>query len=369
MQQHHAEIAGGGFAGLTAAIALAQRGWSVRVHEMAAEPRAFGAGIFLWENGLEVLRLIGAYDAVMANAFEAPRFDDFNAAGELIFSKSLPIPQGSRMVTMTRQDLYAPILAVARQMGVQIVTGSEATDATPAGELVLANGQRFKADLVIAADGIRSSIRRNLKLEQEHIVFPVGIYRTLIPRSAEEVQRPEWNAYVNFWSDRRRVLYVPCTDKELYVLLAAKLPDEDGSLVQPISVEIWTRTFPMLASVFDRIGSDLYYNQYEVLRCKKWSSGRVAIIGDAAHAMPPTMGQGAGSAMMNAMMLAKELDKSATIEEALERWEAVERPVTEHTQTISVTRAKDWMPGPQSRRATWSDDDLKPAMHLSSQRA
>ena len=54
----HAEIAGGGFAGLVAAIALRQRGWTVRIHEAAKELRAFGAGIFIWENGLRVLKAV-----------------------------------------------------------------------------------------------------------------------------------------------------------------------------------------------------------------------------------------------------------------------------------------------------------------------
>ena len=68
----HAEIAGAGFAGLAAAIALRQRGWSVRVHEKEAELRAFGAGIFVWENGLRVLHAIGAYDDVVRGAHQAP---------------------------------------------------------------------------------------------------------------------------------------------------------------------------------------------------------------------------------------------------------------------------------------------------------
>ena len=63
--RRHAEIAGGGFAGLVAAIALSQRGWSVRVHEKAELLRAFGAGIFIWENGLRVLKAVGAYEDVM----------------------------------------------------------------------------------------------------------------------------------------------------------------------------------------------------------------------------------------------------------------------------------------------------------------
>ncbi len=71
----HAEIAGAGFAGLAAAIALHQRGWSVRVHEKEAELRAFGAGIFIWENGQRVLQAIGAYDEVARGAHQAPAYE------------------------------------------------------------------------------------------------------------------------------------------------------------------------------------------------------------------------------------------------------------------------------------------------------
>ena len=67
----HAEIAGAGFAGLVAGIALRQRGWTVRVHEAAKELRAFGAGIFIWENGLRVLKAINAYAEVLDGAHEA----------------------------------------------------------------------------------------------------------------------------------------------------------------------------------------------------------------------------------------------------------------------------------------------------------
>ena len=70
----HAEIAGAGFAGLAAAIALRQRGWRARVHENEAALRAFGAGIFVWENGLRVLHAIGAYDDVVRGRHAAPAY-------------------------------------------------------------------------------------------------------------------------------------------------------------------------------------------------------------------------------------------------------------------------------------------------------
>ena len=74
-KRRHAEIAGGGFAGLVAAIALSRRGWTVRVHEKGEALRAFGAGIFIWENGLRVLKAIGAYDDVIAGSHEAKIYE------------------------------------------------------------------------------------------------------------------------------------------------------------------------------------------------------------------------------------------------------------------------------------------------------
>src|SRR5437667_11226964 len=66
--KRHAEIAGAGFAGLTAACALAQRGWSVRVHERGQRLRTTGAGIYIYENGLRVLAAVGAYDEAVKGA-------------------------------------------------------------------------------------------------------------------------------------------------------------------------------------------------------------------------------------------------------------------------------------------------------------
>ena len=109
----HAEIAGAGFAGLAAAIALRRRGWSVRVHEKEAELRAFGAGIFIWENGQRVLQAIGAYDDVARGAHQAPGYETRRNGVNVSFEK---INGANRflLMTMTRQHLYSAIIASAR---------------------------------------------------------------------------------------------------------------------------------------------------------------------------------------------------------------------------------------------------------------
>lgn len=363
MIKRHAEIAGAGFAGLVAAIALTQRGWSVRVHEVSPVLREFGAGIFLWENGLRVLQAVGAYEEVLRSAYAARSYDELDGRGSLIGSRPLPMPDGTRIITMTRQVLYSALLRRAQSLGIELITKSEAAGADPRGELLLANGRRFSADLVVGADGIRSNIRRHLQLEQTHRVFPIGIFRVLAPRLRYEVTDPEWNRYFNCWApDGRRVLYVPCSETDLYVLLGARIPDP-LALCPPIRPEVWAKSFPYLAEVFPRLDAHARFDQYEVVRCSSWSAGKVALIGDAAHAMPPTMGQGAGTAMMNALALAESVSSGADVQTALKHWESTERPLTEHTQSVSVRRATEWRPDAVGD-AKWSSDEMRTASHV-----
>ena len=114
----HAEIAGAGFAGLVAAIALRQRGWSVRVHEAAKELRAFGAGIFIWENGLRVLKAVGAYESVMASAHEAISYETRHE-NRLIAEHRFTPDKCTRMLTMSRQNLYSFVIQAAEPLRLQ----------------------------------------------------------------------------------------------------------------------------------------------------------------------------------------------------------------------------------------------------------
>src|SRR5215216_2438389 len=144
MKQRRAEIVGAGFAGLTAACALAQRGWSVRVHERADRLRTTGAGIYIYENGLRVLEALGAYaDAVegapVAHTREV-RDDRDRVVSVHRWDRS------SRVFSIVRQQVINALAAAARRHGAEIVTGSEAVAATPSGALVLADGGRLQAD-------------------------------------------------------------------------------------------------------------------------------------------------------------------------------------------------------------------------------
>jgi len=359
--QGHAEIAGAGFAGLTCAAALAQRGWSVCVHESSAELRALGAGIYVWENGLRVLKAIGCADEVMRRSHQARFIESRLNDNSLLMRDEFGIPSRGRMLTMTRRDLYEPILAAARMAGVEVHTNSEAVGALSEGVLLLAGGEQRRADLVVGADGVRSQVRDSLDLLRTRVKHRDGVIRLLVPRDSSERGHPVWDQVINFWTADRRVLYTPCNPEELYLVLVAKATDSDAIAI-PVNKEVWIRSFPNLEIIIRRIGDHGRYDLYESTSLLSWSKGNVAILGDAAHAMPPTLGQGAGCAMMNALSLAVHVTEADNLESGLERWEAIERPLTDYTQQMSATLAQER--SGSDGRSRWTPEASRTALHV-----
>jgi 2-polyprenyl-6-methoxyphenol hydroxylase-like FAD-dependent oxidoreductase len=323
-----AEIVGGGFAGLTAACALAQRGWRVRLHERAERLRTAGAGINIYENGLRVLEALGACEDTIRDGARARLRETRDQDDRLLSIHHWDV----RVYGVLRQRMIDALAAAARRAGAEILTSSEGISATPAGELQLANGDRLKADLVVAADGVNSRIRDALDLVSHRRYLRDGCIRVLIPtKSAEEGMD---SRTIEYWSGNRRLLYNPCSTTHLY--LALSMPHDDvAARALPLDKALWTQSFPHLARLIERIGDDGRYDRFEYIRLKRWSSGRVAVIGDAAHAIPPNIGQGAGCAMMNALSLAVFLDRGDDIAAQLPAWERAERPLTNHTQRLS----------------------------------
>jgi 2-polyprenyl-6-methoxyphenol hydroxylase-like FAD-dependent oxidoreductase len=302
----------------------------VRVHERADRLRTAGAGINLYENGLRVLRALGALEDAVRDGARARWRETRDEGDRLLSAHSWG---EARVYGVLRQRLVDALADAARRAGAEIVTGSEGVSATPDGELTLSNGERLRADLVIGADGVNSRIRDSLGLLSSRRYLPDGCIRVLIPKLSDGEASD--GRTIEYWSGSRRLLYNPCSSTHLYLALTMLHEDEPARAL-PLKKDVWVASFPRLAPLIERIGEESRYDRFEYIRLKRWSSGRVAVIGDAAHAIPPNIGQGAGCAMMNALSLAVHLESSATVAAALRAWEQAERPLTNHTQRISL---------------------------------
>ena len=333
-KQRTAEIAGAGFGGLTTAIALAQRGWRVRVHEKGKQLRTAGAGIYVYENGLRVFEALGIYDDVITNAFKGRIRELRNEKNELVSRIEWPDDGPMRMYSIVRQDIIDSLARAAQLEGIQIETGSQVTGADADGTLRLKNSKTIKADLIVGADGVDSSVRDALGLMKHSIRLKESCIRALIPRTTDEQSSAGGQKYYEYLGGKRRVLYTPCSANDLYLALCMPRTDEAGKQL-PVDVDSWSRAFPHLESVFARMNDAGRLDDFGEIKLTRWSAGRVAVLGDAANAMPPNIGQGAGTAMMNGLSLAVYLDKATDVSEGLAEWERKERPLTEHTQRIS----------------------------------
>ena len=330
----HAEIAGAGFGGLVAAIGLADRGWSARVHERRQMLHAEGYGIAIQDNMTRVFAALGILDEILAGGIEIDRRDSLNGNGEVVLS----LKTGLGRYRISRRHIVSLLADRARQSGVDIVTGSTVVDAIADGNIVLEGGETRRADLVVAADGINSVIRESLSLTERRDWQKEGGVRMVIPRLPEDIETDarDGTAMIEAWSDKRRILYCPNSPSEVYVILTCMERDTAGRTT-PVDIDAWRQSFPTMGPLIERIARDTDWDEcrwvrFQTIRLKRWSSGRVAILGDAAHAMPPYLGQGAGHAMMNGLGLAVAVGEAPDLANALALWERRERPLTEHTQ-------------------------------------
>jgi len=327
-------VVGGAVGGASVALLLARAGAEVTLFERVPKFRAVGAGIGLQPNGMAVLRGLGLGDALAEQGcvLDAPRITD--PTGRTLLQPTFP--DGGQVVMLRRSELQDILRdAIDREPGIAIRMGFEVQGARPDGAILL-DERWYPYDLVVGADGVHSRIRESLDVGAKVRRTGISYLRGLADRELagnEEV----WTRSGIFGSfPVRGGTYWFCSMGTPELRAAVEARDAEALR------RIWGETLPRVAPLLEEVDSFDRVLVNEVLRvdCERFVAGRVALLGDAAHAMAPNLGQGANSALVDAAALLDELCRADRIEEALERYDARRRPAVRWVQDAAESSGK-----------------------------
>lgn len=300
-------VAGGGIAGLAAAVALAQAGWRATVLERAPAFAEVGAGLGFTGNGMAALEALGVAETVRAAGHLAPHagYQDRSGRWLLRIRQSRPDPRAVTTICgIHRERLHATLRQAAEAAGAELVTGAEVTavrPGTPGGEPATAtwrasSGEHTReAGLVVAADGVRSRIRQQL--------FPGARARYAGSTSWRAVTTGTSfpGRLVEVWGPGTEFGALRVSDSEVYWYgefvspEGTSFPDElAAARAHFAGWAPWIQAIVAATAAGQLMRHDVYQLPGG---CPRYVCGRVVIIGDAAHAMLPTIGQGAATAL------------------------------------------------------------------------
>ncbi|WP_243065148.1 FAD-dependent oxidoreductase [Humibacter sp. RRB41] len=327
MQHGSILIIGGGIGGLSAAIALRQKGFGATVLERYPDMHAsvFGVGIIQPGNALRALDAIGCADACVAAGYPAKQWGRMlDVAGDHVHDMPGVAIAGSTLPPLngiTRPRLHQILTDRALAVGVDIRYGTSIDTVDDDGDRVTArsdSGESFTADILIAADGVRSRVRRHvLGTEIEPHYIGQSAFRINIPRL------PEIDCIVLQGDDRGMAGYVPIGPDLAYMFYNAhlgaheRIPEQE---LAPRLREYLARFGGLTARVRDEFIAD---DAEIVLRPEEsigvptpWHKGRIVLMGDAVHAITPHLGQGAAQAIEDGVVLAEELASDRDVDAA-----------------------------------------------------
>ena len=327
-RQRKAIVAGAGIGGVAAAIALRQAGLDVTVLERAGDLRQIGSAVVLWSNGTRALRVLGVEPPWLA----VKQVLLMSSRGGLLTQmpiEPLQARYGAGMMVVHRSELHSALLAAFGEGGIRLGTEVSGFTQKDGGVSVqLAGGGEESGDLLIGADGLRSAVRRQLVGDGDPVYQGFTAWRGEISAGGLQV---EAGVGRNWWGRGGEFLVFPLTDGRVYWAGTANAPRSGRAGLGGHKLDALERFAGWHDQVLKAInatsaGAILRTDIYDRSALRSWSTGQVALLGDAAHPMTPSQGQGACQALEDAVALGRSLAGGREIPDAFKEYERLRMP-------------------------------------------
>jgi 2-polyprenyl-6-methoxyphenol hydroxylase-like FAD-dependent oxidoreductase len=325
-------IAGAGIGGLTAAIALQRAGHEVKIAERAPELKAVGAGIALAANALIALKSIGAGAEVVAAGSLINKALILSRSGKVISANDFSHPSGKmHTYTLHRAELHE--LLRSKLFPGTLHTGkavSHFSETTAGIELHFTDNSAWQGDLLIAADGIHSIIRRQILPNSTHRYAGYTCWRGVTAANVDTSRIP----FSETWDTAGRFGICPLTNNRVYWYACINTPHENDPRFAAWKLSDLQNHFagfhyPVAQLLAATPPAQLMHNDIIDLKpLQSLAYGRVLLLGDAGHATTPNLGQGACQAIEDAVFLPSFLQTASEVEQSLQRFSAMRLPRT-----------------------------------------
>jgi 2-polyprenyl-6-methoxyphenol hydroxylase-like FAD-dependent oxidoreductase len=330
-------IVGGGIGGVAAALALHRVGIEAVVYERAPQLREVGAGMMLWPNATRVLRGLGLLEDVLARSGSSTHFLVRARSGAVLMNIALgefKVPA----ICIRRSDLLAILLSGLPPQSIRLGhTLNKLEQSNHDVTIRFADGLAAKHDVVIGADGIRSRVRSQLFGWSEPVYRGYTVWRGVAPYDGDAIL-PGSNSET--WGVGKRFGILNTGPGKFTWYAAANAPPDHVDAAGGRKRELleafsgWHEPVGDLIEATD--DNEIMKNgAYDVVPLRRWGEGRVTLLGDAAHACTPNLGQGGGMALEDAAVLAKCFEQGTAPVIALRRYENLRRQRTRHIQQRS----------------------------------
>lgn len=334
-------IVGGGLGGLSMALALQQRHWNVRVYEKAPELREIGAGIVLPANAMHILEKFGVADRVRALGSPVKKAEIRTWDGKRLLD--VPVHQQAQRYGSYSYLIHRPLLQGILYDRLQpdtVVFDKKLYAIEQEGEKitgVFSAHHTDTGDVLIGADGVHSAVRRilwgDISLRYAGFTAIRGISRFVDERFPVEL-----GGGFEAWGRGKRFGFSHLGQGLLLWFAAVNVPEGffirnfPSTPYKKIALDLfrgwWHPIEAVIASTAE--SSILVHDVFDFHPLKKWGRGCATLLGDAAHAMLPNLGQGGAQAWEDAWTLARCLDEYPQISEAFWQYERLRIPRTTH---------------------------------------